>query len=685
MSGIVFPNVTNTLAPLMHMTQGAEQSKWLNEDREAKKSVAPFIQGALSGDPTALNEIASRHPDTAMKIAPLLERLDAGKRAKVKEDADFITQTGVAILNAPPAQQPQLYAQVRAEAQAKGRDVSNWPTQYDPGWVKFNVDKAMPFAEHFKRSGEGVTFAPPAAGDGQPPGGGVNPNNIGNVRPVGGGPSAGFQQPATFDDGVRLAVNNAKAYPQAFNGGQPMTLMQIGAKWAPKGDGANDPTQWARNVASVSGLDPNRPLDLNDPQTAAAFARGVHGAEHGANKVQPPEVYARILAGGGPPGLPQGGDPPPRGDGSGNPIQPAQAQPQALQPLRGLQIPPGARVALQGGVPIVKDGNVLYLDANGRWGAAPLPKAAAPKEAGAGMGGPFAGNGMDSQARNALVRGANDPAFAETPEYAAAFNHLGRPHFDAGTGTTIPAEDMSRWRQPTYSAQGQQGGAQQGASPGIAPAPQGVPVAPAAPGGITATPVQGLPTKEKPMTEAQARAYGFSQRMETANTLLNDLAIQGTSSKGRFLEALPGGLGNYAQSSEYQRFEQAKRNFMNSQLRDESGAVIGTSEFMSADKQYFPQPGQATNKELIAQMAENRRQVVEAMMVKAGILKRGERYEPPKAAAPAGDGGPPANSADKGRLIFDAQQAIREGRDPAGVRAKLKQLGVDPAELDKAE
>jgi len=298
------------------------------------------------------------------------------------------------------------------------------------------------------------------------------------------------------------------------------------------------------------------------------------------------------------------------------------------------------------------------------------------------MGGPFAGNGMDSQARNALVRGANDPAFAATPEYAAAFNHLGRPHFDAGTGTTIPAEDMSRWRQPTYSAQG---GPQQGASPGIAPAPQGVPVAPAAPGGITATPVQGLPTKEKPMTEAQAKAYGFSQRMETANTLLNDLAIQGTSSKGRFLEALPGGLGNYAQSSEYQRFEQAKRNFMNSQLRDESGAVIGTSEFMSADKQYFPQPGQATNKELIAQMAENRRQVVEAMMVKAGILKRGERYEPPKAAAPAGDGGPPANSADKGRLIFDAQQAIREGRDPAGVRAKLKQLGVDPAELDKAE
>ncbi len=83
---------------------------------------------------------------------------------------------------------------------------------------------------------------------------------------------------------------------------------------------------------------------------------------------------------------------------------------------------------------------------------------------------------------------------------------------------------------------------------------------------------------------------------------------------------------------------------MNAQLRDESGAVIGPSEFMSADKQYFPQPGQATNKELIAQMAENRRQVIEAMLVKAGQLKPGQRYEPPKAqgsADSAGSGGPP--------------------------------------------
>lgn len=114
-------------------------------------------------------------------------------------------------------------------------------------------------------------------------------NNIGNVRPN--GKSDGFQKVGSFDEGVALAVNNARAYPQAFNGGKPMTLTQIGEKWAPKGDGANDPLQWAKNVASIGGLPVDQPLDLNDPETAAKFARGVHGAEKGAAKVQPLEAY----------------------------------------------------------------------------------------------------------------------------------------------------------------------------------------------------------------------------------------------------------------------------------------------------------------------------------------------------------------------------------------------------------
>ncbi len=169
---------------------------------------------------------------------------------------------------------------------------------------------------------------PTAAPSAVPASGGVNAFNIGNVRPVGGGPNSGFQQPASLDDGIRLAVNNAKSYPAAFNNGQPMTLVQIGQRWAPKGDGANDPVQWAQNVATIGGLDPNQPLDFNDPMTAAKFARGLHGAEHGPGKILPVEQYARVLTGGASPQVAQGSDMP-AGDGSGNPVQPVQYSPQA--------------------------------------------------------------------------------------------------------------------------------------------------------------------------------------------------------------------------------------------------------------------------------------------------------------------------------------------------------------------
>lgn len=514
---------------------------------------------------------------------------------------------------------------------------------------------------------------------GAPAGGGVNPYNIGNVRPN--GQSTGFQQPATPEDGVRLAVNNARAYPAAFNGGQPMTLLQIGERWAPKGDGANDPAQWARNVASIGGLPVDQPLDLNNPQVAALFARGVHGAEHGANKVQPPAFYAQAIAGSAPPGIAQGDNT--GGNGSGVPVQqPGANFPQQGDP--GAQYEAAARRAHEAGrgdiaikymqqataareAAQLRDANrtlqhvdlgdsIGILDPRSGQIVQRIPKGQKP---GAGEGGAFGGTGMENQARSALVRAAQDPAFAASPAYAAAHGFLSRPRqvLDEARGVmvTLPPEDLSRFPAPSYQANGQpqgappqtmQPGPQAGGSLDYGPAPSGMPPAPSPAGvsgpvmqappaaGPTVTPMQGLPPKA--LTESQAKAYGFSQRMATANTLLDELAIQGTSKMGRFLEALPGGVGNLAQSPEYQRFEQAKRNFMNAQLRDESGAVIGPSEFMSADKQYFPQPGQETNKELIAQMAENRRQVIEAMLVKAGQLKPGERYVPPKAepAAP---------------------------------------------------
>jgi hypothetical protein len=631
----------------------------------------------MKGDQAAIENIARKRPNVAMGISGMLEKMDAGRRAKVKEASEWTAKAAMGVLSLPEAERPAAYQAALAEGQRLGYQI-DMPPQYDravDGRLRQILNQTRTFENYWKDKQEGFDLVPSGGGGAAPPsaggGGGVNPYNIGNVRPVGGGPNSGFQQPASLDDGIRLAVNNVKAYPAKFNNGQPMTLMQIGARWAPVGDGANDPGQWARNVASIGGLDPNQPLDLNDPMTAAKFARGVHGAEHGANKVLPPERYAQAITGGAaPPGIAQGDTAPPA-DASGTPIPTSDggSVPREVMRMITPNLPPGTSLGRdrKTGLFKVQEGNFVVYDSNKNpVGLVPIPKAQGTDA--------FSGTGMENQARNALVRGAREPAFTSTPEYAAARSYLLKPRFDPQTQTMIPPEDLSQFPPATYSAQGQTAPAPQ--QPNAAP-PQvgqpGAPPTPTPPGGIVATPVLGLPQKQQPMTEGQAKAYGFAQRMATANSLLDDLAIQGTSKRGRFLEGLPGGLGNLAQRPEFQRFEQAKRNFMNAQLRDESGAVIGPTEFMSADLQYFPQPGQETNKELLAQMAENRRQVVEAMMVKAGMLKRGERYDPPK---------PKVEGAEKERLVFEARKAIADGRDPNGVREKLKKLGVDPAELD---
>ena len=486
MASVMFPDFLGAIGKASAIEANQAQRDWMDEDRAARKAAGALVPQALGGDREALNRIGSMHPDTAMKIAPLLERMDAGRRAKVKEDADYITQSGMAILSASPEQQPQLYARARAEAEASGRNVSNWPTTYDPGWVKFNVDKARPFADYFSNQGGGFDLVPSGGGGGAAPpaagGGGVNSFNIGNVRPVGGGPNSGFQQPASLDDGIRLAVNNVKAYPAKFNNGQPMTLMQIGARWAPVGDGANDPGQWARNVASIGGLDPNQPLDLNDPMIAAKFARGVHGAEHGANKVLPPERYAQAITGGAaPPGIAQGDTAPPA-DASGTPIPTSDggSVPREVMRMITPNLPPGTSLGRdrKTGLFKVQEGNFVVYDSNRNpVGMIPIPK---PKEQGTG---PFTGNSVEAQSLNMLISNGT-----LTPQQAA--------ELAAGKTVTDPETKQITFLTPSGIFRQSPGQAPQPlAGPPAAPQ-SGAPMAPA--GGPAAVPAPAAPPTAAP-------------------------------------------------------------------------------------------------------------------------------------------------------------------------------------------
>ena len=59
------------------------------------------------------------------------------------------------------------------------------------------------------------------------------------------------------------------------------TLNQLTAKWAPKGDGANDPVAYAKTLSQATGIDPDAPIDLKDPALRAKLVPAMTRAETG--------------------------------------------------------------------------------------------------------------------------------------------------------------------------------------------------------------------------------------------------------------------------------------------------------------------------------------------------------------------------------------------------------------------
>ncbi|MCI5040024.1 MAG: hypothetical protein MRY81_10100 [Donghicola eburneus] len=141
------------------------------------------------------------------------------------------------------------------------------------------------------------------------------------------------------------------------------------------------------------------------------------------------------------------------------------------------------------------------------------------------------------------------------------------------------------------------------------------------------------------MTVDAAKNSGFLIRMSEANQTLNELEDQGTQFFQQNLEHIPFGAGNYLRSPEFQRFDQARRDFVNAILRRESGAVISDQEFDNADKQYFPVPGDSA--EVIAQKRRNRETAVQGIRLGSGPgapyvdqLRQSEAQKPETAEPP---------------------------------------------------
>jgi hypothetical protein len=128
--------------------------------------------------------------------------------------------------------------------------------------------------------------------------------------------------------------------------------------------------------------------------------------------------------------------------------------------------------------------------------------------------------------------------------------------------------------------------------------------------------IGGAAGSGKPATEAEGKNAGFLIRMRDSNLTLDNLEAQGTDLMASIMSNDPTGLSNYAQTPEYQLYDQAKRDFINAQLRRESGAVISPQEFANAEVQYFPRPGDSP--EVIAQKRKNRENAIAGVTVGAG-------------------------------------------------------------------
>lgn len=171
---------------------------------------------------------------------------------------------------------------------------------------------------------------------------------------------------------------------------------------------------------------------------------------------------------------------------------------------------------------------------------------------------------------------------------------------------------------------------------------------------------------DKPLTEFQGKAFAFGTRAQDSDKVFREIGsnydpmfVNGSG----IVENIPllGSAANAMLGANNQQVMQAKRDFINAILRQESGAVIGQSEFNNANKQYFPMPGDS--KAVIEQKSANRARVIESFKVQAGPA--GEKFnqgsqqnapseairKPMQGKAPAMPSAAPNNSANGGLSV----------------------------------
>jgi len=141
------------------------------------------------------------------------------------------------------------------------------------------------------------------------------------------------------------------------------------------------------------------------------------------------------------------------------------------------------------------------------------------------------------------------------------------------------------------------------------------------------------------LTESQGNAVAYGMRMSEANQILTPLENAGLKDTGMLRAGVSGTLGAVpligdalakgsdnvfnslpsilgGLSENQQKVVQARTNFITAVLRKESGASISPSEYATAEKIYFPAPGDS--KTVIEQKQQARDTAIRAMKLQAG-------------------------------------------------------------------
>ena len=108
-------------------------------------------------------------------------------------------------------------------------------------------------------------------------------------------------------------------------------------------------------------------------------------------------------------------------------------------------------------------------------------------------------------------------------------------------------------------------------------------------GSVTMKQGGGVSSSKPKLTETQGKASAFYTRATSSGKIIDSLEQTGTEFGQWLLGQMP--MTNWMASEEFQKLDAAKRDWIASVLRLESGAAIGPNEFANYDKAFFPQVG----------------------------------------------------------------------------------------------